>query len=141
MDGGRNSAAEVTMSKQAVIDFLKKVDGDLGVLEKVDRALDDKGRAVELFLATAAEHGFQFTADEFFEAVQAEGIDEKSGELSDEDLEAVAGGLTFQSRRTRGMTSRAMKKFGSLRSGLGIRGIGGGGVMQEAQEEEESPQP
>lgn len=129
------------MSKQTVIDFLKKVDGEPDVQEKLDRALDDEGRAVELFLATAAEQGFQFTADEFLEAMKAEGIDEKSAELSDEDLEAVAGGLSFRNPRMRRMTSRAMRRFGSLRSGLGIRGIGGGGVMQELEEEEELMQP
>jgi len=128
------------MSKDAVIEFLKKVDGDLGLQEKLDGALDDEGRAVELFLATAAEQGFQFTADEFLEAVQAEGIGEKDGELSDEDLEAVAGGgMRFSSRRMRGMTSRAMRSFGSLRSGLGIRGMGPGGVMQSEEEEELQP--
>ncbi len=125
------------MSKQAVIDFLKKIDGDPDVQEKLDRALDDEKRAVELFLETAAEQGFQFTADEFLGAVEEEGIGEKDGELSDEDLEAVAGGLSFRSSRMRRMTSRATRRFGSLRSGLGIRGIGGGGVLQETQEEEE----
>jgi len=124
------------MSKDAVIEFLKKVDGDLGLQEKLDGALDDEGRAVELFLATAAEQGFQFTADEFLEAVQAEGIGEKDGELSDEDLEAVAGGMGFRSRRTSGMVSKATRRFGSYRSGVGIRGIGPGGVMQADEEEE-----
>jgi predicted ribosomally synthesized peptide with nif11-like leader len=128
---------EVSMSKQTVIDFLKKVDGEPDVQEKLDRALDNEERAVELFLATAAEQGFQFTADEFLEAVQAGGIDEKDGELSDDELEAVAGGgMRFSSRRMKGMTSRAMKSFGSLRSGLGVRGIGRGPVLQADEEEE-----
>jgi hypothetical protein len=95
---------------------------------------------VESFLAVAAEQGFQFTADDFLEASQQMGIGDTSGELSDDALQAVAGGLTtFSSRQMTGMTSRAFKSFGRLRNGLGIRGIGHGAVMQAVEEEEIQP--
>ena len=127
------------MSDGAVMEFLKKVDGDPDLREKLERALDDEGNAVASFLATAEEEGFQFTADEFLEVVQSRTVGDERAELSDDDLEAVAGGLTFGAPPMRRMVARVSRTFGGLRAGPGIRGIGPSEVMLGAQEEEDSP--
>ena len=125
------------MSNDAVVEFMKKVDGDPGLQETLDRALDDEERAVESFLGAAAEQGFRFTADEFLETVRGEDANGMEGELSDDQLEAVAGGLSFAMPTTRRIVRRAFRRIGSYRTGLGIRGIGPADVMQEVQEEED----
>jgi predicted ribosomally synthesized peptide with nif11-like leader len=124
------------MAKDKVIEFLKTVDGNAELQERLERALDDEGKAVESFLAAAADQGFEFTADEFLEALPAELPDGERGEMSDDALEAVAGGLVLSSRGMWGMAHKAKKVFGSYRAGLGIRNIGPGGFDRLADEEE-----
>ena len=91
------------MSTQAVNEFLQKVTEDPQLQEELAKALEaenDRQAATDL----AAKHGYQFTADELWAEIQHRqselGQSQDSGELNEEELEAVAGG-----RNVTGVTS------------------------------------
>ncbi|AFY58615.1 bacteriocin propeptide, TIGR03798 family/class IIb bacteriocin, lactobin A/cerein 7B family [Rivularia sp. PCC 7116] len=82
------------MSTQTVNQFFEKVSEDPELQQKLVKAIEsenDRQAVTDL----AAQEGFQFTSDELWEEIknrQQAIID--SGELSEEELEAVAGGAT-----------------------------------------------
>ncbi len=83
------------MSAQAAAEFLDKVGEDASLLEELAKAMeaeDDRGAAAQL----AISKGYEVTPDELWEEVQKRqaefGERQDAGELSDEELEAVAGG-------------------------------------------------
>jgi predicted ribosomally synthesized peptide with nif11-like leader len=83
------------MSTQAAAEFLDKVGEDASLLEELAKAMeaeDDRGAAAQL----AISKGYEVTPDELWEEVQKRqaefGERQDAGELSDEELEAVAGG-------------------------------------------------
>ncbi|MEN9231785.1 MAG: Nif11-like leader peptide family natural product precursor [Thermostichus sp. DG02_5_bins_236] len=83
------------MSTQAAAEFLDRVGEDASLLEELAKALeaeDDRGAAAQL----AVSKGYEVTPDELWEEVQKRQADfsrrQDAGELSDEELEAVAGG-------------------------------------------------
>jgi predicted ribosomally synthesized peptide with nif11-like leader len=83
------------MSTQAAAEFLDKIGEDASLLEELAKALeaeDDRTAAAQL----AASKGYEVTPDELWEEVQKRQADfsrrQDAGELSDEELEAVAGG-------------------------------------------------
>ena len=85
------------MSTQAVNEFLQKVSEDSQLQEELAQALEtenDRQAATDL----AAKHGYQFTADELWAEIQNRQSEfsqsQDSGELNEEELEAVAGGGT-----------------------------------------------
>lgn len=85
------------MSTQAVNQFLQKVTEDPQLQEELAKALEaenDRQAATDL----AIKHGYQFTPDELWAEIQNRqsefGQNQDSGELSEEELEAVAGGAT-----------------------------------------------
>lgn len=91
------------MSQQAVADFFQKIAEDPTLQTSLAKALEaDNDR--EAVTQLANDSGFEFTADELWEEVQKRQNEfesrQTSGELSDEELEAVAGGaspaLTFR---------------------------------------------
>ena len=67
------------MSEEQLKAFLEKVKGETSLQEKLKAAADS-----DAVLAIAKEAGFSISADEFTKA--------QSTELSDEELEGVAGG-------------------------------------------------
>ena len=69
------------MSEEQLKAFLEKVKGDTNLQEKLKAASDANAAS-----AIAKEAGFSISADEFTKA--------QSTELSDEELEGVAGGMT-----------------------------------------------
>ena len=71
------------MSEEQVKAFLEKVKGDTNLQEKLTAAADTNAVA-----AIAKEAGFSISADD---------INKAQSELSDEELEGVAGGFTFKS--------------------------------------------
>lgn len=75
------------MSKQTVIEFMNKV-GQSEALQAQVRAAGAKGMA-EL-IAVAAAAGFSFSAEEY--AAASADLMKSSGELSDAELNTVAGG-------------------------------------------------
>jgi len=68
--------------------FIEKAQSDKELMAKLD-ALGEKDAGADEIIALAKENGFTVTADEL-EKIKDGG--EESGELAEEDLEAVAGG-------------------------------------------------
>jgi predicted ribosomally synthesized peptide with nif11-like leader len=74
------------MSLEKAKSFLNKAEEDDALREKLEDLEGDSAAAVKL----GAEHGFEFTAEEFNAA-----MDEMYyGDLSDDELEDAAGGQT-----------------------------------------------
>jgi predicted ribosomally synthesized peptide with nif11-like leader len=76
------------MSKQTAIEFVKASENDLVLLEKI-KAADSPADVVKI----AAEYGYELTEREIKAIQTGSHIDWEDGELSEEQLEAVAGGL------------------------------------------------
>lgn len=85
------------MSKESLTQFLKKVGGDAKLRRELDglfrRAAGQPAATAASVVEFAAKHGFKFTTTELKAHVAAAG---KSGELSESEMDAVAGGLLFQ---------------------------------------------
>ena len=71
------------MSEEQLKAFLEKVQGDASLLEKLKAAAD-----ADAVTAVANEAGFSISADDLKNA---------QSEISDEELEGVAGGCQFNS--------------------------------------------
>jgi predicted ribosomally synthesized peptide with nif11-like leader len=82
------------MSYDAIGEFFKRAEED-SVLQEGLRAVAEGGAddACGALTALAVEHGFQFTVEELHDALEGARRSEGDGELSDDDLEAVAGGV------------------------------------------------
>ena len=83
------------MSEQAVADFFNKVSEDESLQKEVDSIFaNNEGTSINQPLAdVAVKHGYEITAEDMEQlrlAIKAQ--NEKSDELNDEELEAVAGG-------------------------------------------------
>jgi len=70
--------------------FIEKAKSTPELMAKLDK-LGAKNAGAAEFVSLAAEYGFSFTKEEY-EAVKAAGVQPKTGELNEEDLESVAGG-------------------------------------------------
>ncbi len=80
------------MSKESLQAFLQKASSDKNLMEEVESAFSEKKgeEAIEALVLLGSEQGYEFNAEEavaFFSV--------KSGELSDSELEGVAGGSSF----------------------------------------------
>ena len=80
------------MSREAVYELFKKADQDAELKRKLEEALAKDEGAVAAFLATAAETGCEFTADEFVQVRETERAEDAPRELSDAEMEGVAAG-------------------------------------------------
>jgi len=80
------------MSKEAVGEFLIKLDEDVGVRLELSAALEGNEQQAPAMVEVAARHGLEFTPDEYAEVI-ASITDLQDGVLRDDELEAVAGGL------------------------------------------------
>ena len=84
------------MTVEAVNQFLEKISEDEELQEELAATLEsednDRAAATEL----GARYGYEFTPDELWQEIQNRQREfqsqEEAGELSDEELEAVAGG-------------------------------------------------
>ena len=79
------------MNMEQIKAFIEKANTDSELMAKLD-ALGKSGAGAEEVVALASEYGFIFTAQEYEEAVKCGGNCARCGELSEEDLDAVAGG-------------------------------------------------
>jgi predicted ribosomally synthesized peptide with nif11-like leader len=70
------------MSKENLDQFIQKVTGDEQLQSRIGEEMD-----TDVFIALGAEHGCEFSAEDLAE----------NAELSDEELDGVAGGLAVQS--------------------------------------------
>ena len=90
------------MTNQAVSLFLEKVAADeqlqSQLAEVLESAEDAEGADREAAAGLAKEHGFDFTSEELWAEIQKRQAEfqqrQEAGELTDEELEAVAGGTT-----------------------------------------------
>ena len=85
------------MSIEAVNQFLQKVSEDNSLQEELSQALNsenDRQAATDL----GAKHGYMFTPDELWTEIQNRQSEfqqnPSNAELSEEELETVAGGIT-----------------------------------------------
>jgi predicted ribosomally synthesized peptide with nif11-like leader len=79
---------EVWMSKETITAFSKHMEGDDELQVRLQgRIVEATAEAIARF---AGEHGFEFTGEEFSEA-----MDKEIEELSEDELDAVAGGLNL----------------------------------------------
>ena len=85
------------MSTQAVNQFLQKVSEDPQLQEELAKILESENNEREAATDLAAKHGYQFTPDELWAEIQNRQSEfqatQEAGELNEEELEAVAGGL------------------------------------------------
>jgi predicted ribosomally synthesized peptide with nif11-like leader len=84
------------MSTEAVNEFLQKVTEDPQLQEELAKALEaenDRQAVTDL----AVKHGYQFTPEELWAEIQNRQSEfeqkQDAGELNEEELEAVAGGV------------------------------------------------
>ena len=83
------------MSKQAVETFLKSLDENGDLKNELFNTVPAKARDAVRIVEFAGKHGFDFSQDELLK--EAASYAAAKGEaLSDEDLEAVAGGLGWE---------------------------------------------
>jgi len=84
------------MSDTKVEEFLKKVEEDQALQAELAQALESENDHREAVTALANSKGYDFSSDELWAEIQKRQteISQKqiAGELSDEELEAVAGG-------------------------------------------------
>jgi predicted ribosomally synthesized peptide with nif11-like leader len=83
------------MSKETAIAFVKASENDSLLLEKI-KAADSPESVVKI----AAEYGYELTETEVQAIQTGSHIDWEDGELSEEQLEAVAGGLLMAAAGT-----------------------------------------
>lgn len=83
------------MSDTKVEEFLKKVEEDQALQTELAKALEGENDR-EAVTALANSKGYDFSSDELWAGIQKRQAEfsqhEAAGELSDEELEAVAGG-------------------------------------------------
>src|SRR5258708_36654227 len=76
------------MSQENALNFVRKVREDPGLLAKLRPLTEDDMTGL---LKVAAEAGFDFNAEDYRVAMQANSI-EPGSDLSDNDLDVIAGG-------------------------------------------------
>ncbi|MFN6486740.1 MULTISPECIES: Nif11-like leader peptide family natural product precursor [unclassified Nostoc] len=91
-----------------VQDFLTKVEEDQALQTQLAQALEsDNDR--EAVTALAKSKGYEFSSDELWAEIQKRQAEfsstEAAGELSDAELEAVAGGINAQAVLTSGIVN------------------------------------
>jgi hypothetical protein len=87
----RTEDKEEDMSKDAVAEFLVKIDQDESLRKELGAALGGAAEQGSIMAETAARHGLEFSSDEYAEVVD-ELIAVQEAGLSDAELESVAGG-------------------------------------------------
>ncbi len=90
------------MSAEAAIQFFDKIKGDSQLEQEMVQAVEgkDEKESAEIVAKLAATKGYELTSDELLAEMQKrmkdlEKSNEAGEELSDEQLEAVSGGLLF----------------------------------------------
>ena len=81
------------MGTNQVEKFFEKAAVDVSIQEELGSLMEDGGAvACCTFSALAARHGFEFSPEELHDAIEELRRSEDGQELTDEDLELVAGG-------------------------------------------------
>lgn len=84
------------MNSEAVNQFLERVSQDPALQQEIAQAIDSSAPGEDRLAAAqiAAKNGYSFTPGEIGETMEAAQKQQSREELSDEELEAVAGGFT-----------------------------------------------
>jgi predicted ribosomally synthesized peptide with nif11-like leader len=121
------------MTQEKIDEFFRQAEGEASLRDELDQALARKEGAVEAFLAVAAARGFQFTAQEFVEALSTWQASHGATELKDEELAKVAGGAVSPPT---GPTSSPLRRMAGLirvQAGPGSQ-LGGGAQAIDDEE-------
>ena len=111
------------MAAKSAADFVERLGSDDEFAAQVKETLDDvepkeRHEAVK-------ELGYEFTDEELKNALEEAGAEQRSGELSEDELETVTGGTTSLSTTT--------YTYGDMDFGFPLDTYsGGGGTMQHA---------
>ncbi len=93
------------MSSESFKAFMAKVDGDQALREKLRTAGGDAGVSAQALAEFAKGHGYSFTAEDV------------TGELSDADLQGVAGGILIGMNQPLAFGDKLSPTFSVLRAG------------------------
>jgi predicted ribosomally synthesized peptide with nif11-like leader len=88
----KQRTGENHMSVESVNQFYQEVMQEPALLEKFQSAPDQES-LVNLAVEVGQQKGYSFTAEEVEQALAAQNAASETGELSDEQLEAVSGGI------------------------------------------------
>ena len=88
------------MSVESVNQLYQEVMQELALLEKF-LAVRDRESLVNLAVEVGQQKGYSFTVAEVEQALAAQSAASETGELSDEQLEAVAGGGSKEEQQKR----------------------------------------
>ncbi len=81
------------MSIQTAVEFLEKANQDVALQKELSAMVEGKlESACGPFVELASTHGFEFTIEEFHEILDTLRREDLEGELTDDDLQNVAGG-------------------------------------------------
>jgi predicted ribosomally synthesized peptide with nif11-like leader len=84
----------LSMSQESAIQFFKAVDASPELKKQVPLGESDSPEMVQKVIAVANKAGYSFTIEDLRGAVRARAEQQvRAGELSEADLEKVAGGL------------------------------------------------
>ncbi len=110
------------MSKDAVVQMLSQVDAEPGLRDEFTAALEATEGKAEAIMAVAEKHGYDFTPEEFRDVVSEAKASEGKSELSEEDLNQVAGGIidtnTLQTNTLQSFTAPTISLAYSINSTL-----------------------
>ena len=87
------------MSQENLNQFLQRVCDEAPLSHEFEQALVQGEGAVTAVVTLGARHGHQFTGDEFAERVRRAHALRNGAELTDDELDAVAGGGDLVFRR------------------------------------------
>jgi predicted ribosomally synthesized peptide with nif11-like leader len=92
---------EDTMTIEAIENFFKKAEQDENLKKELAFWVEGNEEISCVYLTTLArDHGFEFTPEELHDAIEEVRKREQDGqELTDEDLENVAGGARYRMAR------------------------------------------
>lgn len=103
------------MSVQSAIAFINKVNEDTALQNRIKTL---KGGDLNALLNVATESGFKFTADDWSTAIVAG----SSAELSEDDLNNVAGGIVVINSQPSLTINPILQSFGGTQGNISIAG-------------------
>jgi len=112
------------MSKDMVVKFLSAVDADSDLRGELVAAIEGTTEQASSIVEIADRHGFEFTLDDYTEVIREIGR-QQEGEVSQDELDAVAGGLGGGFGRRPVPISDRLKQLGNLKVEKGIVTVNG----------------
>ena len=115
------------MSKAQLDKFISLVSNDPSVLQEASKGVEQADQFIKNVVTYAKEHGYDFTAEEAKGWVGDQAGHRAGGELSDAQLEMVAGGKSPQTKKFLGDLTGFLDSHLNRGGGPGFRpGVGPG---------------